>query len=294
MTASPSDLFWQSRDGLRLHARDHAPDPAGAQAGRLPVLCIPGLTRNATDFDAIASRIAKSGRRVLAVDLRGRAGSQHAANPRSYNAATYADDVLGLLRAEGIERAVFFGTSLGVLVTMTAAGRQADAVASAILNDAGPDVPRAALERIGGYAGKSLPPLTPAQAAAHAEAIGKAVYPHYTQADWNTMAARMFRVGDDGLLRPDYDPAIVRTARPWLLRLLRPWLWRAWRRLVAGRDVLLLRGAHSDVLEAATALRMTAMSPAARLVTVDGVGHAPDLSEPQSVEAIERFLAEVA
>lgn len=290
MHANPSfeERYWRSRDGLRLYARDYAA-AAGAKP-RCPVLCIPGLTRNAADFDEIARAISAGGRRVLAVDLRGRARSERTPRARSYNASTYAADVLELLRATAIPRAVFFGTSLGVLVTIAAAAKRPDAVAAAILNDAGPEVPKAALVRIGSYAGKPVPLMTHAEAAAYIERIGKAAYPRYAQRDWAGMVDRLFRVRADGLLELDYDPAIVRTAKPMLLRLLRPLLWRAYRKLAACRPVLILRGELSDVLDADTARRMAAASANVRLVEVAGVGHAPDLSEPEARAAIHAFL----
>ncbi|WP_333623352.1 alpha/beta fold hydrolase, partial [Stenotrophomonas indicatrix] len=147
MTPSYDDLYWKSDDGLRLHARDHA--PAGAQPARGTVVCIPGLTRNGADFDALAASLTAAGWRVIAVDLRGRAGSERASDPSSYNPRTYADDMVALLRSQNIDKAVFVGTSLGVLVTITLASRAPGLIAAAVLNDAGPKVPREALARIG-------------------------------------------------------------------------------------------------------------------------------------------------
>lgn len=283
------DVNWRSRDGLALYARDY-PSASGNAQGRCPVICIPGLTRNSADFHEIAQAIAANGRRVLAVDLRGRARSERAARASSYNASTYAVDVMQLMRAQAIPRAVFLGTSLGVLVTITAAAKRSAAVAAAILNDAGPEVPAAALERIGKYAGKSVAPMSRVEATAYVERIGKVAYPRYSQAEWAAMVDRLFRVGDDGMLVLDYDPAIVRTAKPFLLRLLRPLLWRAYRMLALHRPVLILRGELSDVLDADIAARMAAVSSGVRLVEVAGVGHAPDLSEPQARSAIHDFL----
>jgi pimeloyl-ACP methyl ester carboxylesterase len=130
MTQSYDDLYWNSDDGLRLHARDHAAD--ARQAPRGTVVCIPGLTRNGADFDALAETLTAEGWRVIAVDLRGRAGSERAHDPSSYNPRTYADDMVALLRAQNIDKAVFVGTSLGVLVTITLASRAPERVAGAV------------------------------------------------------------------------------------------------------------------------------------------------------------------
>ncbi|MGA6538554.1 alpha/beta fold hydrolase [Stenotrophomonas sp. NPDC101269] len=291
MTQSHDDLYWNSDDGLRLHARDHA--PAAGQPPRGTVVCIPGLTRNAADFDALAGTLAAAGWRVLAVDLRGRAGSARAPDPSSYNPRAYADDMVALLRAQHIDKAVFVGTSLGVLVTLTLASRAPGLVAAAVLNDAGPKVPREALARIGTYAGKPVPPMDLDQATAYVASIGKAAFPRFTADDWQVMATRTFRPRDDGLLELDYDPAVIRTTRPWVLWLLRPVLWRAVRRLTARVPVLVVRGALSDILPAEVARQMAATSPTARLVEVPDVGHAPTLSEPEARDAILALLERV-
>ncbi len=291
MSQSYQDVYWTSNDGLRLHARDHA--PAAGESPRGTVVCIPGLTRNAADFDALAQELTSIGWRVLAVDLRGRAGSACAPDPSSYNARVYADDMAALLRSQGIDKAVFIGTSLGVLVTITLATRAPELIAGAVLNDAGPRVPREALARIGKYAGKTLPPMDLQQAAAYAESIGKASFPRFSAEDWRAMASRMFRKRDDGLLELDYDPAVIRTTRPWVLWLLRPVLWRAVRTLTQRAPVLVVRGALSDILPADVARQMAATSATASLVEVPDVGHAPTLSEPVARDAILALLGRV-
>jgi pimeloyl-ACP methyl ester carboxylesterase len=257
------------------------------------VVCIPGLTRNAADFDALAQSLTAAGWRVLAVDLRGRARSARAPDPSGYNPRAYADDMVALLQSQNIDKAVFIGTSLGVLVTITLASRAPDRIAAAVLNDAGPKVPREALARIGKYAGKPVPPMDLAQASAYVESIGKAAFPRFTAEDWRTMAANTFRQRDDGLLELDYDPAVIRTTRPWVLWLLRPVLWRAVRGLTARVPVLVVRGALSDILPPDVARKMAATSATARLVEVPEVGHAPTLSEPVARDAILALLADV-
>lgn len=292
MTQSYDDLYWNSNDGLRLHARDHAPD--AGQAARGTVVCIPGLTRNGADFDALADVLTAEGWRVIAVDLRGRAGSERAYDPSSYNPRAYADDMVALLRSQNIDKAVFVGTSLGVLVTITLASRAPERISGAVLNDAGPKVPREALARIGKYAGKPVPPMDLVQATAYVESIGKAAFPRFSTDDWRQMAVRTFRPRSDGLLELDYDPAVIRTTRPWLLWLLRPVLWRAVRGLTARVPVLVVRGALSDILPADVARQMAATSGSTCLVEVPDVGHAPMLSEPEARDAILTLLERVA
>ena len=147
--AAWQDIFWWSRDGLRLHARDYPGDGAA-----LPVLCLPGLTRNARDFDVLAPRLAGK-RRVLAVDLRGRGESAYAKDPMSYVPLTYAQDIAALLAEQKIDRFVAIGTALGGIVAMLLAGLVPGRIAGVLLNDVGPDIEPTGLARIRGYVGRS-------------------------------------------------------------------------------------------------------------------------------------------
>ena len=122
------DRSWRSADGLELHARDY---PAAAGPARAPVICIHGLTRNARDFEDLAPRLAAAGRRVLAVDVRGRGGSAWDPVPSNYQPAVYAADVLALLSALAISRAVFIGTSMGGLITLVLAAMKGELVGAA-------------------------------------------------------------------------------------------------------------------------------------------------------------------
>lgn len=283
------EVYWRSEDGLRLHARDYA---STSDDSGLPVICIPGLTRNAADFHELAQYISASGRRVLAVDLRGRARSEYGKRS-SYRPPVYARDVLALMQQEAIPRAVFVGTSLGVLVTLTLALKRPDAVAAAVLNDAGPEVADVALKRIAAYAGKPVPPMTRSDAAGHVARIARDIYPRYGQVEWDEAVERMFRQREDGLWVLDYDPAIVRTVNPWMLKLLRPLIWHAYRKFARRSPVLLIRGGTSDILSADLARRMAAVSANVNLVEVPEVGHAPTLSEPEARDAIGLFLGRV-
>ena len=124
--AAYENLYWWSKDGLRLHARDYP----GGEPGQPPILCLPGLTRNARDFDALAARLA--GRwRLIGIDFRGRGESAYAKDPMSYVPLTYVQDVEALLAEHGIDRFVAFGTSLGGIVTMLMAGPARGRIATA-------------------------------------------------------------------------------------------------------------------------------------------------------------------
>ena len=277
------ELYWSSPDGLKLHARDYPGDGA-----RLPVICLPGLTRNARDYAAFAERIAGA-RRVLALDLRGRGGSEPARDPASYVPDTYVADVRALLADQGMERFVAVGSSLGGLLAMLLAQAGAG-VAAALLNDVGPELETAGMARIRGQIGRAATYPTWMHAArAVAEANG-AIHPGWGIADWLAMAKRTHRLNNAGRIVLDYDQRIAEPLRAaddgGETAAIR---WEALSAL-HDRPVLIVRGEWSDVLSAATAQRMAASLGRAELLTVPGVGHAPTLDEPLVAAAVDRLL----
>ena len=277
------NLYWWSGDGVRLHARDY---PGGE--GRPPILCFPGLTRNARDFDGFAARLAGQWR-VIAVEFRGRGESGYAKDPMSYVPLTYVQDVEALLAELGIDRFVAVGTSLGGIVTMLLAGTTHARLAAALLNDVGPVIEPAGLQRIRGHVGKASTFPTWMHAARALADTGGDIHPDWRIEDWLAMAKRLYRLTGAGRIVLDYD---LKIAEP--LRIpgadTGPDMWQALGRL-RGVPTLVVRGGRSDLLSAATAAQMVAALDPAELVTVPGVGHAPTLLEPELHAAVNRLLA---
>ncbi|WP_332678856.1 alpha/beta fold hydrolase [Brevundimonas sp.] len=290
MSKTFADRRWTSADGLSLYARDYAAGPGPA---KLPVVAIHGLTRNSADFDAIAPLIAQSGRRVLAVDIRGRGRSDRAPDPMTYQPATYAQDVLALLKQGGVERAVFLGTSMGGLITMAVAAIRSKVIAGAILNDIGPEVAKEGLMRIAAYSGQPVDTPGWPEAAAYVKLHNAVAFPHYTDAQWDAFARRVFRIGAEGAPVLDYDPDIAVPIRAAGAKALVPNLWPMFTRLTRGRPVLLVRGETSDLLTADIAAKMRKRAPKMDYVEAPGVGHAPMLDEPEVKAAIFPFLNEL-
>jgi pimeloyl-ACP methyl ester carboxylesterase len=281
-----SDGYWWSKDGLRLHYRDYA----GAD-DKPPVICFPGLTRNARDYEVLAARLAGE-RRVLLVEFRGRGESGYAKDPMSYVPLTYLQDVEALLVELDIARFVAVGTSLGGLVTMLLAATDGARLAGAVLNDVGPELDPGGLARIRTYVGKAVWHPTWMHAARAVAESNADVYPGNGVEDWLRMAKRLFRVNSSGRIVLDYD---MKIAEPFRVagNETGPDMWPT---IDAMKDkpVLVVRGERSDILSAETADKMIARMPKSELVTVAGVGHAPTLDEPEVVAAIERLLARVA
>jgi pimeloyl-ACP methyl ester carboxylesterase len=285
-----SDVAFTSTDGLRLYARDYA--GAGGVA-RLPVICIHGLTRNSSDFDDVAPWIAAQGRRVIAVDVRGRGHSAYDSNPANYNLAVYAGDIVKLARDLGIARAVFLGTSMGGLITMTLGLRHLDLIAAAVLNDVGPALSPRGLARIAGYAGKGEVLRSWDEAAAYLRDINAVAFPEYSDADWSRWARRAFVEREPGELVMRYDANIGLGVRGGATKSSSVLARFAFRRLARRRPTLLIRGALSDLIEDEQVAQMRAMAPRMAYAEVAQIGHAPMLVEAQARAALKDFLERV-
>jgi pimeloyl-ACP methyl ester carboxylesterase len=279
-----ADRYWTSADGIKLHYRDYA-----GPLDRPPILCIPGLTRNARDFEPVADRHAGEWR-VLCVDLRGRGLSGYDPDPANYAPAVYVADLLKFLDQLGIADAVFVGTSLGGLCTMLLAATDAERIAGALLNDIGPVIDQAGIDRIGGYVGKDERFASWDEAIAELRARAGAIFPRWDAGEWARYAHRIARE-DKGKVRFDYDMGIADNfARAAGKPQVDAWsLYRA----LEGRPVAILRGANSDLLSDETAQAMVAALDEARLFTVPDVGHTPNLEEPESHAALDDLLARV-
>jgi pimeloyl-ACP methyl ester carboxylesterase len=283
MNIDPNDHFYRSGDGLRLYCRIY---PAGGP-GAVPVLCLPGLTRNSRDFAALAAHL-QAQREVLAPDLRGRGRSEWDQDASHYQLMNYVADVWSLLESRAVNRVVVVGTSLGALMGMVMAATNPARVAGLVLNDAGPELDPAGLRRIAAYAGK-LPPVSSwADAAAQTKAVYGSALPGLSDADWLDYARRGYRENESGIPVPDVDPKI---SEPFKNLASAPAdLWPLFAQIKAV-PMLVIRGAQSDILSAATLARMARENPDLAHLTVPNRGHTPLLNEPECLAAIDAFLA---
>lgn len=279
------DRSWTSPDELTLHFRDYP-----GSAAKAPVLCLHGLTRNARDFADLAERIAPD-RRVIVPEMRGRGESDYAKDSATYNPLTYVTDVEALLAQEEIGSFAVIGTSLGGLMTMVMAASDAKRMTGAVLNDIGPEVEQAGIERIQTYVGQGRSFPTWMHAARALQEVHETAYPDYVIDQWLEMAKRTMVLGQNGRISFDYDMAIADpfkepgNAAP-------ADLWPAYAAL-DNVPLLLLRGELSDLLSGTTVSKMGDNHSDFATVTVPRVGHAPTLNEPEAVEAILTFLARI-
>ena len=257
---------------------------------KTPTICIPGLTRNAADFDDIAPVVAAGGRDVYVVSLRGRGESDRDPNYLNYYPLVYREDIIKALDALGAADAIFLGTSLGGIVTMLTNESSPDRVKAAIINDVGPEFAQEGIERIAGYVGNDAEPVdTIEDAATRIKAINDVAFPDLDHEGWITFARRTFRERADGRWELDYDPAIARAfadAGP------APDLWPAFESL-KNKPTLVLRGGLSDLLSMEIIEKMRTVHPNFDYAETPRVGHAPALNEPDIVDAITSFIERV-
>lgn len=251
------------------------------------LLCVHGLTRSARDFDPLA--LALCGQfRVVCPDLAGRGDSDRLADPMLYGVPQYVADMVTLIARLDVDTVLWLGTSLGGLVGMALAAQPGSPVKKLVLNDAGPVVAHAALERIARYVGQ---PLTFASLEAAERCVREISAPFgpHSDAEWRFLTENWVRRHDDGKWRPHYD---LRIAEPFRAHMPKGDL-ELWPLYDAVRcPVLVVRGEHSDLLSRETTAAMASRGPKARIAEVRGVGHAPTLLHADQIALVRDFLLE--
>lgn len=285
-----AEITVSASDGLRLFSRDYG--ARGSDA--LAIVCLPGLTRNSADFHELAlalSNDAHRPRRVLALDYRGRGRSEYDPDPSRYDVRIELDDVLQVLTAAGVAEAILVGTSRGGLIAMAMAATRPALVRGAVINDIGPVIEAAGLARIRGYVGKLPTPANADQAIDVAKTLMGPQFSGLEEDDWSIFA-RSTWTETDGRLTPAYDPALLKTLETLDLGAPLPVLWHLFKGLTTV-PVLVLRGANSDILSAATLEAMAKAHPDLKAVTVPDQGHAPLLHRRDTIDPIRQFVLRV-
>lgn len=283
-TLPPESRFAAARDGLRLHYLDY-PCPA---ATRLPLVCLTGLARTADDFALVAEAAQRSGRRVLALDYRGRGRSDWDRDWRHYDPDIEEDDIFIVLAEAGVTEAVFFGTSRGGLHTMRIARARPGVIRAAILNDIGPVIEKTGLLRIKGYVGKMPPLQRMKDAAALMRITASAAFPAITPEQWEIFARQTFEE-KDGKVRLRYDPELSHTLDDITPEAEIEDFWDGFAALSAV-PILAIRGETSDILSPEIFDEMARRAPGLERYTVPGQGHAPLLLDEATIERVMAFL----
>lgn len=273
-------MKFTTSDGLQLYYED--------EGEGIPILCLPGLTRNVRDFDDLAKAI--SGVRLVRAEYRGRGESDYDPDYNNYNVFQEMQDALALLDHLGIEKAVFLGTSRGGIIAMIAAAIAKDRMLGVLLNDIGPVIKTAGLAHIIAYLS------IPSKAKTYREAgleLRDAMGHDFTGVsddEWEVYAMRWVKVGPNGIER-SFDPKLLDAVKV-AFEQDTPDLWPYFDAM-EGLPLGLIRGANSDLLDETTVREMQKRRPDMIYANVPGRGHVPFLDERESVAVIKALLATV-
>ena len=276
------DVFYASPDGLRLHARDY-----GDEHAPLAVLCLPGLSRNARDFEAVAERLA-SRFRVICAEQRGRGESAYDPKPENYHPGTYVIDMVALLDHLGLQKVAIIGTSLGGLMAMMMAAGLPDRVQGIVVNDVGPELAVEGLVKIQSYIDRETNVTTWQHAVEDVRLLFHHSFPAYGAADWDRVARQLYKENGQGVPMLDFDPHIADN-----FKLLEPKAVELWPVFdaIPPMPFGLVRGTLSELLTPAIRDEMLRRRPAIIAAEIENAGHAPTLDEPPAREVIDRVLA---
>lgn len=255
----------------------------GDAANPRVLICVHGLTRNGRDFDFLAQALADD-YRVICPDVVGRGKSQWLAQQLDYGYPLYLSDMTALIARSGAEQVDWVGTSMGGLIGMMLAAQPGTPLRKLVINDVGPLVPKAALDRIATYVGKagSFPDIRSIELGLR---VVLAPFGPLTNEQWAHLATHSALRNADGSYALAYDPAIALAFQGVQQDVV---LWQMWDAVRC--PTLVLRGSQSDLLLRDTALEMTRRGPRAQLREIDGVGHAPALMNAEQIGMVRDFL----
>lgn len=285
-------LFFIQRHGLRLHVAHYYPSNSFTDSSvtfQRPLICLPGLTRNTKDFDALAQALSsgQKPRHVYALDSRGRGLSEFDSDWRNYNVITEMQDVVDFIFTYGLEKSAILGTSRGGLIAMFLAAAQPSILGPVLLNDIGPIIETEGLSRIALYVGRTPLPHSWSDAATLVRKIHIKNFPSVPESEWAAIAKQIFNE-KNGRPAPGYDPNLSRVISE-MNKGPPPKLWNQFEAL-RPFPLMVLRGALSDILSHETVAEMRLRHPDLKDVTVEGQGHAPWLRDRETIAEIRDFL----
>jgi pimeloyl-ACP methyl ester carboxylesterase len=283
MSAATS-VFVTASDGLKLHVREYGP----RHTARSPIVCLPGLTRTGEDFERLAVALSDRGRRVLALDSRGRGRSDYDRDPSNYSLPVELADLLAVLAAREAHPAVFVGSSRGGLLMMLLAAQRPTAIIGTILNDIGPVIEPKGLMRIKGYVGKLPTPRDFPEGAEILRRLFGQQFPTLDMAAWEVAARRAWREEKSGLVLT-YDGNLAKTLKSFDADSPIPPLWPQFEAL-AQAPLMVVRGANSDLLSAETVMEMKRRHTGLDFIEVPDQGHTPLLAEDDLIQRLIAFI----
>jgi pimeloyl-ACP methyl ester carboxylesterase len=257
----------------------------GDPRNRDVLVCVHGLTRSGRDFDELARALCAQFR-IVCPDIAGRGDSDRLADPKLYTWPQYVADMVTLIARLDVETVSWVGTSMGGFVGMALAAQPATPIKRLVLNDAGPVIGKAALERIATYVGQAPGFATLEDAEKYIRTVAAPFGPH-SDAQWRFLTETWVRRNEDGSWRPHYDTRIAEVYRAAMPDKDLD-IWHIYDAVRC--PTLLVRGEHSDVVSRQTAAEMARRGPKAKVVELRGIGHAPTLLQPDQIALVRDFL----
>lgn len=285
------EFRYTSSDGLVLAGRKYG----WQHAERLPVLCLPGLTRNCADFHLLAmhlSRHEKTPRRVLCLDFRGRGKSQYDKNWQNYNPLVEAGDVIDGVIAAGLHEVALVGTSRGGMVAMVLAAMRPTLMKAVVFNDIGPEIDGPGLVRIKNYIENSSLPGNWQEAAQMMREVASKQFPDWDDAEYARQARLIFKEEEGGKIVRQYDEGLIKSLASINLDEPLPTFWPQFAGL-RKLPLLLVRGQNSDLLSLETVEKMRDVHTKMQVITAPGQGHAPELGSGELPDVISRFVTRI-
>ncbi len=282
------DYWYQSKDGLKLYARDYSKH---CSKDSPVILCMHGLTRNSADFEDICELLMHDYRLVV-VDQRGRGRSAYDPNTDNYTPAVYVQDMFTLLEKLELNDVILMGTSMGGLMSMMMIAMNPTMFRASIINDIGPDLDPRGVARIQHYLGQIKQVKSWQDAMDQTKSINQVAFPLESDEFWQKFARRVYFEDPTGRLNLAYDPLI---AEPFNKSDSEQTvdLWDFYQ-AAANKPVLVIRGAVSDLMSKECVTKMKQVSKQFSYAEIPDVGHAPILNEPEAVQAIKDFLTSIA
>ncbi|MEP2707353.1 MAG: alpha/beta hydrolase [Roseibium sp.] len=288
----PHPFGWQSNDGLTLAGVEWVPAPMSDQHRKIPILCLPGLSRNTRDFNDIALYLQKFGHRVIALDYRGRGLSHWDPNWENYTLPMEQTDIVAAIDMLNLDKFAVLGTSRGGLhALLMGQVYSVDRMAAVVFNDIGPKIEMSGLRRIADSLDRPSAFRSFGDVAELLQQSLEGQFPKFKKDDWLKLSKQLASE-KNGQIVFDYDPDLARQLDSLDDNQPLPELWDLYQPLT-DRPVLVLRGEHSDLLGKETCRRMMDQHSNAQFRTIPDHGHAPVLWEPDTHAAIAKFLLSI-
>ena len=286
MSATPRRLFVQCITPAGLHRMAYT--EWGDPDNKKVLVCVHGLTRIGADFDELAEAMSDQ-YRVVCPDVVGRGYSDWLGNPAFYQTPIYISDMVTLLARLDADTVHWFGTSMGGIIGMGLASLPHNPIKRLVLNDVGPLITAAALERIGSYVGRGMHFDSFEEAKSYISKVA-ASFGEHTDEQWTKLTEDALRPDQEkGGVRLHYDPALGDVFRQSNgVKVSDILLWDFYDKITC--PVLAVRGISSDLLTVETHQEMAARGPRAELVAIEKAGHAPTFVTPEQIAIARRFL----